>query len=45
MEELSYSLHLSNDKNKTKKAKRSIKNTETGNNYLYNNAIKNNQKL
>lgn len=30
MEELSYSLHLSNDKNKSKKARRSVKNTETG---------------
>lgn len=29
MEELSYSLHLSNDKNKSKKARRSVKNTET----------------
>lgn len=29
MEELSYSLHLSNDKNKSKKASRSAKNTET----------------
>lgn len=30
MVELSYSLHLSNDKNKSKKARRSAKNTETG---------------
>lgn len=39
MEELSYSLHLSNDKNKSKKARRSIKNTETGTTSLSNNAI------
>ena len=45
MEELSYSLHLSNDKNKSKKAKRSIKNTETGTTSLSNNAIQNHQQL
>ena len=45
MEELSYSLHLSNDKNKSKKARRSIKNTETGTTSLSNNAIQNHQQL
>lgn len=45
MEELSYSLHLSNDKNKSKKAKRSVKNTETGTTSLSNNAIQNRQQL
>ena len=44
-EELSYSLHLSNDKNKSKKARRSIKNTETGTTSLSNNAIQNHQQL
>lgn len=44
-EELSYSLHLSNDKNKSKKAKRSVKNTETGTTSLSNNAIQNHQQL
>ncbi len=44
-EELSYSLHLSNDKNKSKKAIRSIKNTETGTTSLSNNAIQNHQQL
>lgn len=44
-EELSYSLHLSNDKNKSKKAKRSIKSTETGTTSLSNNAIQNHQQL
>ena len=44
-EELSYSLHLSNDKNKSKKAKRSVKNTETGTASLSNNAIQNHQQL
>jgi predicted nucleic acid-binding Zn-ribbon protein len=42
---LSYSLHLSNDKNKSKKARRSIKNTETGTTSLSNNAIQNHQQL
>ena len=41
MEELSCSLHLSNDKNKSKKASRSAKNTETGTTSLFNNAIQN----
>lgn len=41
MEELSYPLHLSNDKNKSKKTRRSIKNTETGTTSLSNNAIQN----
>ena len=45
MEELSYSLHLSNDKNKSKKARRSTKNTETGTTSLSNNAIQNHQQL
>ena len=45
MEELSYSLHLSNDKNKSKKARRSIKNTETGTTSLSNNAIQNAKDL
>ena len=44
-EELSYSLHLSNDKNKSKKARRSVKNTETGTTSLSNNAIQNHQQL
>ena len=45
MEELSYSLHVSNDKNKSKKARRSIKNTETGTTSLSNNAIQNAKDL
>ena len=45
MKELSYSLHLSNDKNKSKKARRSVKNTETGTTSLSNNAIQNHQQL
>ncbi len=44
-EELSYSLHLSNDKNKSKKARRSVKNTETGTTSLSNNAIQNHHQL
>lgn len=44
-EVLSYSLHLSNDKNKSKKARRSVKNTETGTTSLSNNAIQNHQQL
>ena len=44
-EELSYSLHLSNDKNKSKKARRSVKKTETGTTSLSNNAIQNHQQL
>ena len=44
-EALSYSLHLSNDKNKSKKARRSIKNTETGTTSFSNNAIQNHQQL
>lgn len=44
-EELSYSLHLSNDKNKSKKARKSVKNTETGTTSLSNNAIQNHQQL
>ncbi len=45
MEELSYSLHLGNDKNKSKRARRSVKNTETGTTSLSNNAIQNHQQL
>ena len=45
MEELSYSLHLGNDKNKSKKARRSAKNTQTGTTSLNNNAIQNHQQL
>ena len=45
MEDLSYSLHLGNDKNKSKKARRSVKNTETGTTSLSNNAIQNHQQL
>lgn len=44
-EELSYSLHLSNDKNKSKKARKSVKNTETGTTSLSNNDIQNHQQL
>lgn len=44
-EELGYSLHLSNDRNKSKKARRSAKNTETGTTSLSNNAIQNHQQL
>lgn len=43
--ELSYSLHLSNDKNKSKKARRSANNTQTGTTSLSNNAIQNSQQL
>ena len=43
--ELSYSLHLSNDRNKSKKARRSAKNTQTGTTSLSNNAIQNSQQL
>lgn len=43
--ELGYSLHLSNDRNKSKKARRSAKNTETGTTSLSNNAIQNSQQL
>ena len=42
---LSYSLHLSNDKNKSKKARRSAKNTETGTTSLSNNAKQNARAL
>ena len=38
-------MHLSNDKNKSKKARRSAKNTETGTTSLSNNAIQNHQQL
>ena len=43
--ELGYSLHLSNDRNKSKKARRSAKNTQTGTTSLSNNAIQNSQQL
>ena len=42
---LGYSLHLSNDRNKSKKARRSAKNTETGTTSLSNNAIQNARQL
>ena len=43
--ELGYSLHLSNDRNKSKKARRSAKNTQTGTTSLSNNAIQNSRQL
>ena len=43
--ELGYSLNLSNDRNKSKKARRSAKNTEAGTTSLSNNAIQNHQLL
>ena len=45
MEELSYSLHLSNDKNKTKRARQFAKNSETNSTSFSNNAIQNYQQL
>ena len=45
MEELSYSLHLGNDKNKSKKSRRSSKTIKTGTTSLNNNAIQNHQQL
>ena len=45
MEELSYSLHLSNDKNKTKRARQFAKNSETNSTSFSNNAIQNHQQL
>lgn len=45
MEELFLSLHLGNDKNNSKKVRRSIKNTDTGITFLSNNAIQCHQQL
>ena len=45
MEELSYSLHLGNDKNKSKKARRTAKTNETGTTSFNNNAIQNFRQL
>ena len=45
MEELSYSLHLSNDKNKSKKERKSAKNTETRTTPRSHNAIQHRQQL
>lgn len=44
-EELSYSLHLSNDKNKSKKARRTAKTNDTNTTSFNNNAIQNHQQL
>ena len=43
--ELSYSLHLGNDKNKSKKARRTAKNNQSGTTSLNNNSIQNFQQL
>lgn len=45
MEELSYSLHLGNDKNKSKKARRTAKMNDTNTTSFNNNAIQNHQQL
>lgn len=45
MEELSYSLHLSNDKNKTKRARQFAKNSKLSTTSLSNNAIQTHQQL
>ena len=45
MEGLSYSLHLGNDKNKSKKARRTAKKNYTDTTSLNNNAIQNHQQL
>jgi len=45
MEELSYSLHLGNDKNKSKKARRTAKTNDTNTTSFNNNAIQNHQQL
>ena len=45
MEELSYSLHLSNDKNKTKRAKQYAKKSGNTSTSFSNNAIQNHQQL
>ena len=45
MEELGYSFHLSNDKNKTKRARHFVKNSERNSTSFSNNAIQNHQQL
>lgn len=45
MKELSYSLHLSNDKNKTKRARQFAKNSKNSSTAFNNNAIQNSQQL
>ena len=45
MQELSYSLHLSNDKNKTKRARQFAKNNEFNSTAFSSNAIQNHQQL
>ena len=45
MEELSYSLHLSNDKNKSKKARKTAKSNQSGTTSLNNNSMQNLQQL
>ena len=45
MEELSYSLHLSNDRNKSKRARRTSKNKNMESTSFSNNAIQNHQQL
>ncbi len=45
MEELSYSLHLSNDKNKTKRARQFARNNGINATAFNNNAIQNHQQL
>ena len=45
MEELAYSLHLSNDKNKTKRARQYAKKSINGSTSFSNNAIQNFQQL
>ena len=44
-EELSYSLHLGNDKNKSKRARRTAKTNDTNTTSFNNNAIQNHQQL
>ncbi len=45
MKELGYSLHLSNDKNKTKRARQFAKNSDNNSTSFSNNAIQNHQQL
>ena len=45
MSELAYSLHLGNDKNKSKKARRTAKTNDTNTTSFNNNAIQNHQQL
>ena len=45
MEELSYSLHLGNDKNKSKRARRTAKTNDTNTTFFNNNAIQNHQAI